>query len=298
MVAAQQQQPVFLRDRAIVVLLDRQRDRLDGLRPARCRAAWRRASHLVVFGRRDLGQRLRGRAARGDQRQRLGRFHVGGVVGARAVDQRVLAGAGDHVELVRAGAADRAVVGRDRAELQAEAGEDADVGVEHGLVRLLHAVDVAVEGVGILHGELAAAHQAEARTALVAELGLDVIEVQRQLAVRLDLGAHDVGHHFFRGRLQREVAAVAVLQAQQFRPHLVPAAGLLPQFGRLHQRHQQLDRAGLVHFFADDGLDLADHAQAQRHVGIDAGTEALDHPGPHHQLVADDLGVGRRFFER
>jgi hypothetical protein len=38
--------------------------------------------------------------------------------------------------------------------------------------------------------------------------------------------------------------------------------------------------------------------QAHRHVGIDAGTQAFDHAGAHHQLVADDLGVGRCFFKR
>jgi hypothetical protein len=59
---------------------------------------------------------------------------------------------------------------------------------------------------------------------------------------------------------------MAVLHAQQFGAHLVPAAGFLPQFGRLHDRHQQLDGAGAVHFLAHDGFDLANHAQAHRHV--------------------------------
>jgi hypothetical protein len=85
------------------------------------------------------------------------------------------------VEFVRTGTADGAVVGCHGAEFQAEAGEDAHVGVIHGLVRLLQAIDIAVEGVGILHREFAAAHQAEARAALVAELGLDVIEVDGKL---------------------------------------------------------------------------------------------------------------------
>jgi hypothetical protein len=139
-------------------------------------------------------------------------------------------------------------------------------------------------------------YQAEARTALIAELGLDMVEVQRQLAVRLDFGAHHVGDHFLGRRLDRVVAAVAVFHAHQFRAHLVPAPGFLPQLGRLHQRHQQLDRAGLVHLVTDDRLDLADHPQARRHISVDAGSEALDHARAHHQLVADDLGVGRRFF--
>jgi hypothetical protein len=58
----------------------------------------------------------------------------------------------------------------------------------------------------------------------------------------------------------------------------------------------QLNRASAIHFFTHDRLDLANHAQADRHVGIDAGARALDHSGAHHQLVADDFGVGRGFF--
>jgi hypothetical protein len=29
----------------------------------------------------------------------------------------------------------------------------------------------------------------------------------------------------------------------------------MPELGRLHHRHQQLDGAGAVHLLADDGLD-------------------------------------------
>ena len=204
---------------------------------------------------------------------------------------------GDDVEFMRTGTADGAVVGGHGAEFQAETGEDARVGVKHDLVRRLHAGQVAVERVRVLHGEFAAAHQAEAGTALVAELGLDMIEVQRQLAVGLDFRAHDVGDDFFRCRLDRVFAAVAVFHAHQFVAHLGPAARLLPQFGRLHERHQQFDTGGFVHLVTDDGFHLADHAQAHRHVGIDAGTEAFDHACTHHQLVADDFRVRRCIFK-
>ncbi len=53
-----------------------------------------------------------------------------------------------------------------------------------------------IEGVRVLHQEFARAHRAEARTDLVAELQLDVIEVQRQMLVRLDIRAENVGDHF------------------------------------------------------------------------------------------------------
>jgi hypothetical protein len=40
-----------------------------------------------------------------------------------------------------------------------------------------------VERIGVLHQEFARAHHAEARADLVAELGLDLVEVDRQLLV-------------------------------------------------------------------------------------------------------------------
>ena len=79
-------------------------------------------------------------------------------------------------------------------------------------------------GVGVLHRELAPAHDAEARTALVAELGLDLVEVLRQLLVAAQLLARDVGDRLLGGGLQHEVAVVAILHAQQFRAHLPEAA--------------------------------------------------------------------------
>ncbi len=298
-IAAHQQQPhLRLDDRAVLVeLVGGQHQRLDRLRQRQLQQLGHVGAGRLA-GRGSLGQRLRGGAARGDQRQRFRQLDVGGVVAGRAVDDRVLAGVGDHLELMRAVAADGAGVGRHRAELQAQAVEDAAVGGVHRVVAAAGRVLVAVERVRVLHRELAAAHQAEARTALVAELGLDVVEVLGQLLVAAQLLARDVGDDLFGGRLDDEVAAMAILHAQQLRAHLVEAAGLLPQLGWLHDRHQQLDGAGAVHLVADDVLDLADHAQAHRHVVVDAGAQALDHAGAHHQLVADDFRVGRGFLER
>ncbi len=73
-----------------------------------------------------------------------------------------------------------------------------------------------------------------------------------------------IGDDFLVRGADDEVAVVAVLQAQQLRAVLVPAAGLLPQLGRLHRWHQQLERAGAVHFLADDGSTLR---SARRPIG-------------------------------
>ena len=156
---------------------------------------------------------------------------------------------------------------------------------------------VAVKAVGVLHDELAPAHQAKARTAFVAEFGLDLVHVFWQLLVTADILAHHVGDDFLAGRLDHEVAAVPVLDAQHLRAHLVKAAGFLPEFGGLDHWHGHFDGASAVHFFAHDGLDLADDAQAHRHVVVDTGAQFFDQAGAHHQLMADDFGVSGGFLE-
>ena len=129
---------------------------------------------------------------------------------------------------MRSLAADRAGVGGDRSELESEPGEDARIRVVHRLVRLQHAVVVRVERISVLHHELARAHHAETRADFIAELGLDMIEIDRQLLVAFQLFACDVGNDFFGGWLDHEVALVAVLDAQQLRAVVIPSAGFLP----------------------------------------------------------------------
>ncbi|MNH14028.1 hypothetical protein D3C79_736150 [compost metagenome] len=153
-----------------------------------------------------------------------------------------------------------------------------------------------MEGVGVLHDELAATHQAEARTDLVTELGLDLVHVQWQLFIAVELVAGQVGDHFFMGRAHAEIATVTVLQAQQLRAVLFPATGFLPQLCRLDAWHQHFEGASGVHFLADHGLNLAHYPKAHRQPGIKAGCELADHAGTQHELVADDDRVGRGFF--
>ena len=61
----------------------------------------------------------------------LGLLDVGGVVVAVGERDRVLAGGGEHMELLRARAADRTRIGQHRPEVEAHAREDPHVGVVH-----------------------------------------------------------------------------------------------------------------------------------------------------------------------
>ena len=120
------------------------------------------------------------------------------------------------------------------------------------VVRMLGAGVVEVEGIGVLHQEFASAHQAEARPHLVAELPLDMVEVERQVLVGTHIGAEDLGDHFLVGRTVEHVALMAVPDAQHLLAVVLVAPAFAPQIGRLDRRHQQLDRAGAVLLLAHD----------------------------------------------
>ena len=202
------------------------------------------------------------------------------------------------MEFVRAGAANRAVVRRHRAEIQTQTVENRHVGVEHFVIAVLQAVRVFIEGVRVLHDEFAPAHHAKTRTNFVAEFGLNLIPVDRHLFVRLDFTSRHVGDDLFVRWADHEIALVAVFETQQFGAVLLPATGFLPQLGRLHRRHEQFNRARAIHFLAYDLLDFAHAAQPHRHQGVNAATDTFDHAGTDHELMADDFRFGGRFFER
>ena len=70
-----------------------------------------------------------------------------------------------------------------------------------------------IEGIGILHQKFAAAHDAEARPALVAELPLNVVEIARQVAIALRVILEEVGDHFFIGWAEQHLPLIAILDA-------------------------------------------------------------------------------------
>ena len=133
-----------------------------------------------VLDVRGRARRRTGSAAGDHGRDRL---DVGRVAAGRA-HEGVLADRGRVQELLALRAAHRAGHRRDDDVLEAEPVEDAHVGVALRRVGGVQAGVVDVEGVGVLHRELAAAEQAGAGPRLVAVLGLDLVERERQVLVR------------------------------------------------------------------------------------------------------------------
>ncbi len=76
-------------------------------------------------------------------------------------------------------ATDRAGIGTHRDRLQAYAGESAQIGNEHAIISHFRALIIEVERIGVFHQEFARAHYAETWTYFIAELPLNMIEVER-----------------------------------------------------------------------------------------------------------------------
>ena len=225
-------------------------------------------------------------------RLRLGARHleVGGIA-VREDDLVLPRRAGRHV-LVGAAPAHHPDVGLDPVPLEAAAVHHPVVGHHVLLVGDLEALRVAVERVGVLHDELAGPQNAGARPRLVALLDLEVVEDQRQVAVRPHGGRDVARDDLLVGHREHEVGAAAVLELEQLLDVVAPRAA--PGLGGLEDRHQHLLAADRVHLLADDLDDPLVHAPPGRKPAPEARAHLPDQPGAHEQLVRDRLGVGGR----
>ena len=292
-VAAQRECDDIARARSGLAALDH-----DQLERADERQVQQRRDFLAggLLGRRGIGHRFGRRGTRREIRHDIRGLDVRGIGATVGHRQQVLAGIRQHVEFLRGRAPDVAGVGFHNPERNAQAREDFRVSDAHVVVLALQVLDAHVEAVRVLHDEFACAHHAEARADLVTELGLDLVEVHRQLPVRTQVLARVESDDLFVRRAVAVVARVAILDAQQLRAHFFPPARLLPQLGRVDARHQHLERAGAVHFLAHDRLDLVQHAHADRQPGVEPLAQRADVARAQQQLVADDFGVGRGFL--
>lgn len=93
----------------------------------------------------------------------------------------------------------------------------------HGLVTLTGSLIADVKGVGVFHDEFASAHQAKARANFVAEFGLDLIEIDRELAIGMDFPPRNIGDNLFMGGAEAVIPVMAALKTEQFRPVFHPA---------------------------------------------------------------------------
>ncbi len=246
-----------------------------------------------VRGVEDFGGRqLLIGAGRG--RERREGLHVG-CVATGGTHEGVLADRCRVQELLTAGAAHRSGIRLHDHILEAEAREDALVGVALRHVARVEPLVGVVERVRILHGEFAPAQQAGTGSRLVTVLVLDLVDRQRQVLVARVEVFHQQGEDLFVGRGEKVVPALAVLEPENAVAVLLPPAGGLVGVTRKERGEMHFVRAGGLHLFADDLLDLALDPKSQRQPREDARRLPADIPRAHEQPVAGHFGVGRVF---
>ena len=152
-----------------------------------------------------------------------------------------------------------------------------------------------MEGIGILHGELTAAHHAVAGADFVSVLCVDLVEGEGQLLVGLKLVPHQGSKGFLGSGTHHQFLVHPVLHAEHSRSHGLPAAGLTPQLPWHHHGGLAFQRPDGIHFLTDNILHLAEGPQSQGKIGEQAVAQLANEPRPQHQLVAGDNSLCRHF---
>ena len=143
-------------------------------------------------------------------------LNIGSVITAITTDHHIFAGIGQYHEFVTERTTDSAGVGIDHPIFQTAGLKDLAVGIAHLLITVVGTLFGRIERVGILHNKFTTTHQTEPRTNFITKLGLDLIEINRQLAIRLDVTANNIGNHLFMGRSHTEIALMPILETKQF----------------------------------------------------------------------------------
>ena len=191
-----------------------------------------------------------------------------------------------------------AAIGLHWCRLKSATSKNAFVCVIHRPIRFVGSFSIDVEAVTILHYKFLRTHQTEAWACFVAELSLNLIDIQWQLTIRGNDIGHQIGNFFFRCWTHRHFMISAVLQSKHIRAHRIPATSLLPQFSWLKRGHKNFAGTSGIHFFADDLLNFLKRTHPKRHKGKESRCCLTAKPRTHQKLVRIDFGILRIFAQR
>ena len=230
-------------------------------------------------------------------RLQLSLFNISSIITLGAVNNFSLTTVCQHHKLMAAGAANSAAISFYRTEGESAACENVGISIIHCFIRYIQSCLVAVKAISILHNEITAAHQAKARTAFVAELVLDLIEVERQLTVGAHIALYQCSNHLLVRRSQAIFMAMTILQTYHFGTIGIPASAFLPDFSRLHNRHHDFLCACMVHLLADDVFNLFNYTPCQRQIGVHTVGGFTHKAGTQKQLMAGNFGLTRHLTQ-
>ena len=206
--------------------------------------------------------------------------------------QRIFTHRRQRHKLVGHGAAHHTHVGVHRHHVQPAAAKDVEVRLVHAGVVAVQVLLADVGAISILHRELTQPDRAGPRARLVTELCLNLIEHHRQLAVGMHVVTNETRNDLLVGHGEHQVVLGTVLEPQQIIANVVPAARLLPDFRRLHHRHNEFLAADGIHFLPQHLLDLGRHPCAEREQAVNARCKLAYVAPAHQQLVVGHVGFG------
>ena len=99
-------------------------------------------------------------------------------------------------------------------ELQAASLENVAIGFCHLMVGVLGVFFIRVKAVSVFHHELPSPHDAEPGPDFIAELGLNLVQQDGELAIGFDFLSYDIGDDLLMGGAIAELPAMPVFNAQ------------------------------------------------------------------------------------
>jgi len=105
-------------------------------------------------------------------------------------------------------------VGLNLFESQAASFENIGIGLCHLVVGVLGVFFISVKAVSVLHHEFPSAHDAESGPDFIAELGLNLVQQNGELAIGFDFPSHDIRDDLLMGGAVTELASMPVFNAQ------------------------------------------------------------------------------------
>lgn len=195
-----------------------------------------------------------------------------------------------HHELVVHVPADRARVRLDRHGLQAQSAIHAQVSLVDALVGDTHVLAVHIERVAVGHDELTGAHQAEPRSRLVTELGLDLVDEGWQAPVAREVRPDGGDDRLLVRRTEHQGAELRI-HPHEHVVHGDVATGLLPELHRVQRRKEQLVAARAVELLGHDRADALEDPKAEGQQAPDPTRQRPHVATAYEQTVRGDLGV-------
>ncbi len=190
-------------------------------------------------------------------------------------DQHVFASIGERLEFVRKILCEYSTTCLNYFYLEAATIVRANVCLQCLLIKRRKIFLCGVEAVHVLHAELAATKHARFCTKFIAELCINLIRREWEIFIRLYELLDERRNDFLVCTAKSVILSSLRLELKQH-VHAFPTVSGVPILLWLKRWHENLARAKIIHFLANDLLDIAKHRKAEWKPGVHASHFLID----------------------